>query len=43
LAEAQEAFFSVLDGYSLEDVSGQSAALARLLGMEAASALDEPV
>ena len=43
LAEAQEAFFRVLDGYSLADVSGQGAALARLLELDAASALDEPV
>ncbi|EPX80665.1 RrF2 family transcriptional regulator [Litoreibacter arenae] len=42
LAEAQDAFFAVLDGYSLEDVSGQGPALARLLGLEVSSALDEP-
>ncbi|MEP3346866.1 MAG: Rrf2 family transcriptional regulator [Litoreibacter sp.] len=43
LVEAQEAFFKVLDGYNLEDVSGQGAALAALLDIESASALDEPV
>jgi Rrf2 family nitric oxide-sensitive transcriptional repressor len=43
LAEAQEAFFKVLDGYSLEDVSGQGADLAALLGLDDPSALDEPV
>ena len=42
LAEAQEAFLTVLDGYSLEDVSGQGAALTRLLGLETANSLDEP-
>ena len=42
LAEAQEAFFTVLDDYSLEDVSGQGEALTRLLGLEAANSLDEP-
>lgn len=43
LVEAQEAFFKVLDGYSLEDVSGQGADLAALLGLGDPSALDEPV
>ncbi|SFR58634.1 Rrf2 family transcriptional regulator [Litoreibacter janthinus] len=42
LGEAQEAFFTVLDGYTLEGVSQQRGRLARLLGMDAASALDEP-
>lgn len=42
LREAQDAFFAVLDGYSLADVSAQGAAMSRLLGLEAVSALDEP-
>lgn len=42
LREAQDAFFAVLDGYSLEDVSGKGAALARLLDLDAARTLDEP-
>ena len=32
LGEAKEAFFAVLDGYSLRDVTGQKRALATLLG-----------
>ncbi|SDW09928.1 transcriptional regulator, BadM/Rrf2 family [Litoreibacter albidus] len=43
LAEAQEAFFKVLDGYNLADVSGQGAALSKLLGVDDPSALDETV
>ncbi|WP_298257837.1 Rrf2 family transcriptional regulator [uncultured Litoreibacter sp.] len=43
LIEAQEAFFKVLDSYSLAQVSQESGALAQLLGLSDASALDEPV
>lgn len=43
LAQAQEAFFAVLDGYTLEEVTGQGAALRQLLGLKGASTLDEPV
>lgn len=39
LAQAQDAFFTVLDGYTLADVSGQHAALAQLLALE--TPLDE--
>lgn len=42
LREAQDAFFAVLDKYSLDDVSTQGAAMAQLLGIEAVSTLDEP-